>query len=164
MYIRKARPEDIDLLMPIFAAAKLFMEKTGNGDQWVAGYPSRELIALNIQNGNSYVCVDDDMEEILATFFFEFAPDETYANIYRGRWLNDKPYGVVHRLASSGKVKGVSDFCLQWCFNRCGNVRIDTHKNNKVMQRVLIRNGYIYCGVIFLKSGAERLAFQKDER
>jgi hypothetical protein len=160
MYIRKAKMKDLDFLMEIFSSAKVFMEKTGNGNQWVAGYPSRELIAQNIRDGNSYVCTDD-AGEILATFFFEIADDETYARIYDGQWLDDKPYGVVHRIAGSGKVKGISDYCLQWCFDQCGNIRVDTHKDNKVMQRALLRNGYTYCGIIYLKNGAERLAFQK---
>jgi hypothetical protein len=161
MHIRKAQPEDLDLLMEIFAAAKVFMAERGNSNQWIAGYPSRELIAQNIQDGNSYVCADD-AGEILATFFFKIAPDETYARIYDGQWLNDKPYGVVHRLAGSGKVKGISDFCLQWCFEQCGNIRVDTHKDNKVMQQALIRNGYTYCGIIYIKNGTQRLAFQKE--
>lgn len=163
MHIRKAGPEDLDILMDIFAGAKTFMEKTGNGNQWIAGYPSRELIARNIRDGDSYVCLDD-AGEIVATFFFKIAPDETYARIYDGQWLNDKPYGVVHRLAGSGKVKGISDHCLAWCFDQCKNIRIDTHKDNQVMRHVLVRNGYVYCGIIYIKNGTQRLAFQKEEK
>jgi hypothetical protein len=29
------------------------------------------------------------------------------------------------------------------------------------MQKCLIRNGFKYCGIIYLESGAERIAFQK---
>lgn len=162
MRIQKTKPEELDTLMDIFAGAKTFMERMGNGNQWIAGYPSRELIAQNIADGHSYVGVDD-AGDIVATFFFRIAPDETYANIYDGQWLNDEPYGVVHRLASSGKVKGVSDDCLQWCFDQCGNIRVDTHKDNKVMQNAFIRNGFTYCGIIYIKNGAQRLAFQKYE-
>lgn len=160
MEIRKTKPEEIDVLMEIFAAAKAFMQKTGNGNQWIDGYPSRELIMQNILDGDSHVCLDDT-GEIVATFFFRIGPDETYAKIYDGQWLNDEPYGVVHRLASSGKVKGVSSYCLQWCFDRCGNIRVDTHKDNLVMQNALLRNGYVYCGIIYIKNGTQRLAFQK---
>jgi hypothetical protein len=162
MHIRKARAGDLDALMAIFAAAKMFMKKTGNGNQWVGGYPDRELIAADIRDGNSFVCVDDG-GGILATFFFQTGPDQTYARIYDGQWLNDGPYGVVHRIAGSGKARGVSDYCLQWCLDRCGNVRIDTHQDNRVMRNALIRNGYTYCGIIYIKSGDRRLAFQKCE-
>lgn len=161
LVIRKAKLEEIGKLMDIFASAKVFMRQSGNANQWVAGYPSEELIAQNIQDGNSYVCIDDT-GELVATFFFRIGVDETYLIIYDGQWLNDKPYGVVHRLASSGKIKNISTFCLQWCFEQCGNIRVDTHKDNRVMQNSLIRNGYVYCGIIHLKNGAERLAYQKS--
>lgn len=161
MEIRNTTPEEIDILMDIFDQAKSFMQKTGNGNQWINGYPSRELIVQNIEDGNSYVCLDD-AGEIVATFFFKIGEDETYANIYHGQWLNDEPYGVVHRIASSGKVKGIANYCLQWCFDQCGNIRVDTHKDNKVMQNALLRNGYVYCGIIYIKNGTERLAFQKN--
>jgi len=159
MKIRKTKPEEIDTLINIFFMAKAFMEKTGNGNQWIAGYPSRELIAQNIADGDSYVCLDDT-DEILATFFFRIGPDETYAEIFDGKWLNDEPYGVVHRLASTGKVKGISDYCLKWCFGHCENIRVDTHKDNKVMQNAFIRNGFVYCGIIYIKNGTQRMAFQ----
>ena len=163
MHIRKTKPEELDALMDIFDGAKAFMASVGNDNQWIAGYPSKELIAQNIVDGDSYVCLDDT-GEIVATFFFKIAPDETYAKIYDGEWLKDEPYGVVHRLASSGKVKGISDYCLQWCFDQCGNIRVDTHKDNKVMQNAFIRNGFKYCGIIYIKNGTQRLAFQRYEK
>jgi RimJ/RimL family protein N-acetyltransferase len=44
---------------------------------------------------------------------------------------------------------------------QCGNMRIDTHSNNLPMRRVLEKNGYQYCGIIYVRDGSERLAFQK---
>lgn len=160
MIIRKTKPEEAGKLMDIFALAKAFMRQSGNLSQWVGGYPSEELIAENIREGNSYVCLDDN-GEIVATFYFRIGIDDTYLNIYDGQWLNDEPYGVVHRIASSGKVKDISSYCLKWCFEQCGNMRVDTHKDNKVMQNALLRNGYVYCGIIYIKDGTERLAYQK---
>ena len=43
---------------------------------------------------------------------------------------------------------------------RC--MRIDTHKDNKTMQRLILKNGYEYCGIIFVEDGTERLAFEKE--
>lgn len=162
MNIRKATPEEIDILMNIYTLAKAFMQKTGNGNQWIDGYPSQELIMKGIEDGHCYVCLDDG-NEIVATFYFMIGIDPNYATIYNGQWLNDEPYGVIHRLASTGKVKGVSTYCLQWCFEQCKNIRVDTHKDNLVMQNALKRNGYIYCGIIHVQNGTERLAFQKYE-
>ncbi len=70
-------------------------------------------------------------------------------------------YGVIHRIASSGVCRGAASFCLKWALAQCGNVRIDTHRNNQVMQNLLRKNGFSYCGIIFTEDGSERLAFQK---
>ena len=160
MNIRKAKVEEIDVIMSVFKAARQFMLKTGNSRQWVDGYPSKELILSNIRDEGMYVCLSED-EEVAGVFYFKVEDDKTYAKIYDGEWLNDKPYGVVHRIASNGKRRGVGDACLQWCMEQCGNIRIDTHRDNIVMQNILIRNGYQQCGIIYVANGTERIAFQK---
>ncbi|WP_321330803.1 GNAT family N-acetyltransferase [uncultured Bacteroides sp.] len=160
MEIRKTQLEELDTLMNIYAQAKLFMRKTGNNNQWIDGYPSREIAMKDITNGNSYVCTDDD-NEIVATFCFIQGEDATYLKIYDGQWLNDRPYGVVHRLAGTGKSKGIGTFCLQWCFDQCKNIRVDTHHDNVVMQNLLKKNGYVTCGIIYIANGTPRIAFQK---
>ncbi len=68
---------------------------------------------------------------------------------------------MIHRLASVDGKKGVATFCLSWCFAQCGNIRIDTHKNNIPMQNLLRKNGYTRCGIIYLENGDERIAYQK---
>ncbi|MDR2916606.1 MAG: GNAT family N-acetyltransferase [Tannerella sp.] len=161
MNIRKANTEDIDVIMDVFDAARLFMRKTGNDRQWIDGYPSKELILKNIQDESFYVCMSDD-GQIVGVFYFKVEEDRTYAKIYDGEWLNDRPYGVVHRIASNGKQKGVADFCLQWCFEQCNNIRVDTHRDNNIMQNALKRNGYKQCGIIYVANGTERIAFQKS--
>lgn len=163
MEIRKALLDDLEVLMGIFDRARRFMQATGNGNQWINGYPSRELIEDNIRSGNSYVC--EDSEGIQGTFFFlqGEAPDPNYRKIYAGAWLDDQPYGVVHRIATAGRKKGVGQFCLDWCFRQCHNLRIDTHRDNRVMQNLLLKTGFHRCGIIYLANGSERIAFQKKE-
>ena len=160
MHIRKAETVEIDIIMSVFEAAKEFMRKTGNDKQWVDGYPSKDFILGNIRDGGLYVCLADD-GQIVGAFYFKVEDEPTYARIYDGEWLNDRPYGVVHRIASNGTQKRVGDACLQWCFEQCGNIRVDTHRDNLTMQNVLLRNGYTRCGVIFVTNGTERIAFQK---
>jgi RimJ/RimL family protein N-acetyltransferase len=45
------------------------------------------------------------------------------------------------------------------------SMRIDTHPDNLPMQRALSKAGFVYCGQIILKGGAEdgdlRVAFEK---
>ena len=161
MIIRKAKTKEIDDIMDVYDAAKRFMRQTGNEKQWIDGYPSKELILGNIRDGGLYVCLSDD-EQITGAFYFKVEDDKTYTKIYDGEWLDNKPYGVVHRIASNGKQKGVGDACMLWCFEQCSNIRVDTHRDNTVMQNILIRNGYRQCGIIYVANGTERIAFQKN--
>ena len=82
-------------------------------------------------------------------------------DIRDGQWINEEPYGVVHRITSDGSVKGAGSFCLQWAFLQCKNLKIDTHRDNVVMQNLLKKNGFQYCGIIHIRNGEERLAYQK---
>jgi len=161
MLIRKACFNDINSIMPLFETARKFMTLSGNPGQWINGYPSKELILNNIEAGDFYVCVSEDENELVGAFFYKFGNDVTYDKIYNGEWLNNEPYGVVHRLASNGKQKRLSDICFEWCSRQCCNIRVDTHRDNIVMQKALLRNGFKYCGIIYLTDGRERLAFHK---
>jgi len=161
MEIRKTQLEDIDVLMKIYDRARRFMQETGNGNQWIDGYPSSEIVMRDMTNQNSYVCIDED-NEIVATFFFMKGEDPTYARIEDGQWLNNEPYGVVHRLAGSGKIKNIGSFCLQWCLDQCSNIRVDTHHDNLVMQNILKKNGFVPCGIIYVSNGTPRIAFQRS--
>ena len=58
--IRQAELMDLDAIMPLFDAARSFMAKNGNPNQWINGYPERELIESEILQGNCYVCEDKD--------------------------------------------------------------------------------------------------------
>lgn len=159
--IRLSEEGDLEEIMEIFAHAKRFMRDNGNPTQWEDGYPSEEIVLGDISRGNSYLCVDDDGCPV-GVFSFIPGPDVTYATISGGNWMdNDAPYHVIHRLASSGRVKGVAAACLDWCFSQVRNIRIDTHKDNTVMQRLLDEYGFVRCGTINTHDGTQRIAYQK---
>lgn len=160
MEIRLTELKDLPLVMEIYDYARAFMRSTGNTTQWIDGYPSEAFICQEIKDGHSFVCTDEQ-GEILGTFCFILGDDPTYQHIYEGAWLNDEPYGVVHRLATNGTRKGVAEACLNWCFQRMSNVRVDTHRDNKVMQHILEKHGFQRCGIIYVKNGTERIAYQK---
>lgn len=162
--IRKTQPTDITILMDIFEQAKHIMRKDGNMLQWRGNYPSREIVIADIEQGNSYVCTDDT-EEIIGTFAFIRGNDPTYTHIYEGKWVEDTlPYGVIHRLASTEHSKGVANACLQWCYEQIPNLRADTHRDNHILQYILKKHGFKYCGIILLANGDERLAIPKSRR
>lgn len=162
MEIRKATPEDTKRIVEIYSDARNFMHESGNKTQWTANYPSDELILSDITSGNLYT-VTDETEKILACFVYFSGIDETYIKIYGGAWKNELPYGVIHRIAVAKDAHGmgVAKFCFDYAFSLCGNLKIDTHKDNIPMQRALAKCGFEYCGIIHLKSGDERLAFQR---
>ncbi|UIR56577.1 GNAT family N-acetyltransferase [Sphingobacterium sp. SRCM116780] len=159
MDIRKTTVEDLDQVMATIDIARGLMRASGNTIQWTNGYPSREYIQSTIEIGENYVCTVQG--EIVGTFCFSLERDPNYTLIEDGQWLNDEPYGVIHRLASNGKVKGVAMKCFQWCFEQCHNIRVDTHESNIPMQKVMQKLGYKRCGIIYVHDGTARLAFQK---
>ena len=167
MKIRKSTEQDLSRIMEIYVRARHFMAEHGNPDQWGStNWPPESLIRNDIANGNSHVCVNED-DEILGMFYYVYGKDidPCYANITDGEWLDDSPYGVVHRIASDGSVPGVGSFCLNWAYERCGHLRIDTHGDNTVMQSLLKKLGFVHCGTIFVEEDAfPRLAYEKSEK
>lgn len=158
--IRKAELYDLDSVMPIFDCARQFMVQTGNPTQWADGYPERSFMENEIAAGHCYVFVDD-LGKPVATFCYIEGDDPTYHVIEDGKWLNDAPYAVLHRLASDGSHSGIADLCLNWCFTQTSNLRVDTHQDNKVLQHILLKHGFKYCGIIYVRNHSPRLAYQK---
>ena len=167
MHIRKAQTTELDSIMDIYAHARTFMAETGNPKQWGAtNWPPQNLIEQDIAQGKCHVCciADSVGERIVGVFYYDFGHDidATYRNITDGAWLSDAPYGVVHRIASDGSVKGVGTFCINWAFAQCGHLRIDTHGDNVVMQNLMRKLGFIQCGTIYVvEDNDPRIAYEK---
>ncbi len=159
MNIRKANINEFDKIRYIYASARLFMSENGNATQWKDGYPSDELIKDDIERESLYVCMDGD--DIVGVFYFAKENDPVYAKIYGGKWLNEREYAVVHRVAVAKQGRGVAAFCFDYCYNTFPNLKIDTHNDNIPMQKALLKNGFLFCGKIYLENGEERLAYQK---
>lgn len=157
--IRKATFADLPALMTIYDHARAYMRENGNMEQWDGGYPQITVIEEDISLGRCYICMDG--LDIAGVFCFFKGNDPTYAAIYDGAWLNDQPYGVIHRIAVVKHGVGVASFCFDYAYAACGNVRIDTHRDNIPMQNALRKNGFAYCGIIYLPNGDERIAYQK---
>ena len=158
--IREATPTDIPEIMKVVDAAKGIMRQSGNMHQWEEGYPSEAVIAADMERNGGFVVEDD--KKIVGYFAFLQSPEPTYAKIYEGKWIDDTlPYHVVHRIASNPDAHGIFSSIMDFCFSHDTNIRIDTHRDNKIMQHVILKQGFSYCGIIYLLSGDERLAYQK---
>lgn len=160
MTIRKATEADIADIMACYEKAKLLMRASGNHKQWTNGYPSRDIVAGDIAAGNCHVGVDADGRVVMA-FALIMGHDPTYSVIEDGRWLNDLPYGTIHRLGSDSTRHGVLRLCTEFCLSRIDNLRLDTHADNLIMQHTAEKLGFKRCGIIYLADGSPRIAYQK---
>ena len=148
------------VLEGIFARARDYMRRSGNLNQWVNGYPQRERILADMDQGACHVCEEEG--RILGVFSYFPGPDPTYAYIEDGSWPDDAPYGVIHRIAVDVHRKGVASFCFDYALSLCPVLRIDTHADNLPMQNSLKKNGFTRCGIIYLENGDPRVAFHKS--
>lgn len=155
--IRKATMEDLPRIQEVYAYAREFMVKTGNPNQWGSTHPPRETLEADIPAGNLYVVENNGLHGVFA-YFTE--PDPTYRYIEDGNWLDDSPYGTIHRIAADGSG-GIFSAVLQFVTGQNPHVRIDTHEDNQVMQHVLQKHGFLRTGIIYLEDGDSRIAYEK---
>ncbi len=161
MVIRRTETGDFPRVMEIYAGARAFMAEHGNPRQWGAtNWPPADLILRDIELGKSFVCADGD--RILAVFYFDAGRriEPCYAEISEGAWVGDDVYGVVHRIASA--EKGAGSFCINWAYERCGHLRMDTHPDNYVMRNLLGKLGFVRTGIIHVEEDDDpRIAYEK---
>ena len=158
--VRLAQVADLDKIMPVMDAAKGIMRSDGNMNQWSDGYPSSAAILADIHRKGGFVM--EDCGKIVGYFAFLPSPEPTYSYIEGGEWIDDvMPYHVIHRIASYPEIHGVFSDIMEYCFSQDPNIRIDTHRENSIMRHNIAKHGFTYCGIIYLESGDERLAYQK---
>lgn len=157
MKIRLAKYSDLPSIRRIMKAAKEKMVKDGNTFQWVEEDYPEKLIPQDIDKKQYYVLEFDNI--VHACFAFILGEDVTY-KVIEGAWLNNHPYGTIHRLGSDGEIKNVFPVILNFCLSHKLDIRIDTHKDNKRMIHLLNKHGFVRCGVIHIIDNSDREAFQ----
>ena len=165
MVIRPATPADLPALRPVFEAAKDIMRADGNHDQWSApGFPDDTLLLRDIARGGGFVIESvipsEAKESPVAYFALLPSPEPSYDVIY-GAWLTDEPYGVIHRMASYPEIHGIFSAVIDYAAAHYAHLRIDTHRDNRIMQHLIEKHGFTYCGIIWLEDGTERLAYER---
>ena len=150
MEIERAKIENLETIMSVYDKAKDIMRASGNMHQWTGGYPSRALIAENIESSKLYTVKGDD-GLIHGVFYLAKEVDPTYRKITGGSWISDEPYCVIHRIAQDGCLRGMLKAAT----------RIDTHKDNVIMRHQLEKNGLSERGIIHLEDGSERIAYER---
>lgn len=164
--IVKTTKKDIDRVMVIIGEARSSIGKLGI-DQWQYGYPSRDIIKEDVAKGISYI-VKNEEDEILGTFCLREDEEPTYKEIYDGAWLNKGESFALHRIALCDKArgKGIAPRIIEFISQKCresgmASVKVDTHQGNLPMRKMLEKNGFVYCGIIHLATGEERVAYEK---
>ena len=163
MILRNARLDETETCYQFVQDAIAYQRSLGFV-QWHEGYPGRDLIEHDIENGIGYVFAEED--RLLGYCCILVGEEPAYRDI-KGAWKTDLPYAVVHRMAFGAETRGhgfskaafslIKDLCLEKGIDA---IRIDTHNDNKVMQHILAREGFVYCGQVMYDG--PKLAFEWD--
>lgn len=156
--VRAATLTDLPAILEVISDGRATMRAEGNMNQWTCGYPSEDVLREDIAKGWGFVVCDGTAT--VGYFAFIQGIEPTYNVIYEGAWLAGGDYAVIHRMAARRGAHGIFAAALSFALERCRNIRIDTHRDNRIMQHNILKHGFRYCGIIHLANGDERLAYQ----
>lgn len=161
--LRKAQPSDAQKIWEILQQA-IEKRRLDGSLQWQDGYPNPETVKADIEKGAGFV-LENGMETVAYSALI-FNDEPAYSSI-EGKWLSDRDFLVVHRVAVSESFRGkgvikemfrlFEDHAVQ---NRVLSIKVDTNFDNTPMLAILEKLGYSYCGKVYVRSG-ERMAFEK---
>ena len=166
---RPAVESDIEDIMLIVRQARNYLKKH-RVDQWQGEYPTQDIFAADIANGECYAVT---YGERLAGFFcLTEAPESGYDKITDGKWHGEGKYCTLHRMAIEARFRGtgLSDMLVDFADETAKAkdaecVRTDTHRKNKAMQKLFKRKGFAYRGNVLVSSepghDPARQAFEK---
>ncbi len=170
---RKATLSDIPCILPVIEDAKAFLRQNGV-DQWQDGFPNPTTLTEDINKRHSFVIYSQENQVSPAGFLvLSLEPEPPYHNPVEGKLQLEGPYVTIHRTAvkKENQRKGIShamfafaeDFALS---NNTKILRVDTHKDNKIMQHILDREGFKYCCLVQLPPEdnlrMRRIVFEKS--
>lgn len=164
MKIRPADPHEVERCYQCIEDARIYHQSLGF-EQWHPDYPTQNTIYDDIAQSVGYAFIQDS--EIIGYCCIVFGDEPAYREI-DGAWKTEKPYAVVHRMAFSSRARGkglsheafelIKQFCISRHFDA---IRVDTQEENRVMQHILSREGFAYCGLIQF-DGGPKLAYEWD--
>lgn len=162
MDLRKATIEDVSEVMRVFAQARRAQRLAGFR-QWEDGYPSTDVLMSDINSAIGFI-LDDSGK---TAGYVAIASDDREYNRYPELWNIDKTYAVFHRIALSDDYRGrklsgeLFDLAESQAIQTGADfVRIDTGLENRPMQHILSKRGYINLGCCDFVWG-KRLAYEK---
>lgn len=164
MQLEVARLEQLKEIMSVIEDGRLSLKELGL-NQWQEEYPAPSDIENDIRLGISYALINNG--EILATVALDDRGEPVYEKI-DGQWQDNSPYIAVHRMAVKRlhAHKGLGTKFLQLMEEvakdkNISQIRLDTHENNTVMQKVASKNNYRYAGKVNYGVDFDCVAFDK---
>ena len=158
----EAKTEDIESILEVISHAKEYM-KRNNSTQWNENYPNKETIINDIEKNIGYVLIVENL--IRGYMVVEFSDDEIYKNI-KGKWKTFGNYASIHRCAIHKELRGqgygseLFKFAEKLALSKnIRSVRVDTAPENETMKHLFNKNGYEYCGTVFIDG--EKIAYEK---
>ena len=166
---RDMREEDMETVLLIMRQAQNYLRRH-RVDQWQDGYPDESAIRIDIERREAYVLTYG--ETVCAYFCLSDRPEPAYAELTDGKWRSGEPYCVLHRNAveASFRGTGLSDRLVSEAERiarekGAAALRVDTHRHNEAMKKLLKRTGFTYRGNILIRIGQghdpRRQAFEK---
>lgn len=184
--LRVATEADLPAILGIVTAARALMAADGT-PQWQNGKPDDATFAEDVRRGWSRVLVDE-AGAVLATAALTDEPDPNYATLLAGAWLPAPgaspralrhgpatpdgpaaPYLTVHRLAVAPAARGRGASRALWAAlldearaRGAREVRVDTHRANRRMRRLVEGLGFACAGVVCIDGDRsdQRLVYQ----
>lgn len=164
MELRNAQLSELTSCYQCIQDARAYHRSMGF-EQWHPDYPTPQTILDDIVQNVGYVFVDDG--EIIGYCCLIIGDEPAYHEI-TGAWKTDRRYAVIHRMAfhQNARGKGASKIALdlikEFCLSKhIHAIRVDTQDENKVMQHILERERFQYCGLIQF-DGGPKLAYEWD--
>ena len=164
MELRTAYQNEAEICYQCIEDARAYHRSLGF-EQWHPDYPTQQTVLDDIAQNIGYAFTDEN--GVIGYCCIIFGEEPAYKEI-SGAWKTDRPYAVVHRMAFSSKARGgglsgeaiglIKEFCRSEQFDA---IRVDTQDENKVMQHILEREGFAYCGLIHF-DGGPKLAYEWD--
>lgn len=165
MELRLAREDDRKIILKIYEDGSKKLKALAL-DQWQGhDKPNLNNFKELIENKNIFV-LEDDKKIVATVIIYDY--DIDYENNLDGTWQSPRPYVALHRIGTleSERKKGYGRKVIEMSEtyareNNFKSVRIDTHRGNKDMQRLLSSLSYKYVGLVYLGGKNERLAYEK---
>lgn len=157
MNIRLANTSDTSRMFEIYEYARAYMKAQGNPYQWGDDRPEKSLTKDDIKNQRCYVMEDDG--HIFACFVFTIG----FEKEYEAKFPSKVEYGVIHRVASDGSKRGIVERIVDFAKGKVNLLRIDTHEDNKTMQRAIERQNFKRIGIIYLEDKSARILYELKE-